>query len=185
MRTPHVDIIFHRLHLTTAPVGWSHVLWSTSLPSFKSHVCKYFYVARNQLFCCNSIRIQRGRSGGLRGDRHCSGQLSDRGEIRTSEYTVATLYLSVKLWHKQPAWMLGETYQEANEVRGPWPRGTPTSRWIPWTASKKKQKVLHNNRWSRTAGCFKISAKHVGIGWIQQQELANASAEKLCFHFYH
>lgn len=184
MRMPHVDIIFHRLHLTTAPVGWSHVLWSTSLPSFKSHVCKYFYVARNQLFCCNSIRIQRGRSGGLRGDHHCPGKLSDRGEIRTSEYTVATLYLSVKLWHKQPAWMLGETYQEANEVRGPWPRGTPTNRWIPWTASKKNKKS-----YTTIGGAEQLAASkyllNVEIGWIQQQELTNTSAEKLYFHFYH
>lgn len=158
----HADIIFHRLRLTGVPVGWSHGQWCTFLPFFfffyQSHVFNYCGSARFQLvpWFNKDTKRQVKRVGQ---SAIVLGQLSDRGEFRTSAHTVVTLYLSVNLWHKQPAGGLGGPFER-------WARwGVWDHRAVPYqrvTPTLCLEKTSHNNKKDRAAGYCSVTVECVG-----------------------
>lgn len=133
---PHADIIFHRLYLTVAPVGVSHVHWCKSLPFFNHMFSITLRVHRTNL-SCNSMRTQRGRSGGW----------------GSPALSCDSWVAGVSLGPKSTQWLLCtcQSSCDADSLLGDASRGewgersstkgqSPSSRWLPPAVFERKKK---------------------------------------------
>lgn len=130
-RMSHADIIFHGLHLTGAPVGWSHIQWCTFLPFF-NHMFSITPGVHGSSLCRDSIRTQRGRSSGWDSRALCW----DSWVTGVSLGPQSTLWLLCTCQSSCDTNSLLGTRREAGEVRGPRSQGgsppAGVSHPLPW-----------------------------------------------------
>lgn len=132
----HADITFHWLHLTGAPVGWSHVQWCTSLPFF-NHMFSITPGVHSTNLCRNSIRTQRGGSSGwdswaLSRDSWVTGVSLGP---QSTHWLVCTCQSSCDM--NSLLGDLGDTWRGERGERSATTGLSPASRWHPPSALEK------------------------------------------------
>lgn len=161
--SPHNEDATCRYHLsqalTVAPVGWSHVQWCKSLPFFNHMFSITLRVHRTNL-SCNSMRTQRGRSGGwgspaLSCDSWVAGV--SLGPMST-QWLLCTCQSSCDTDSLLGDASRGE-WGERSSTKGQ----SPSSRWLPPAVfERKKKKKAHNDKTKgRASGSFNATAQCV------------------------
>lgn len=173
---PHADITFHKLHLTGAPVGCSHIQWCTSLPFF-NHMFSITPGVHRTNLCRNSIRTQRGRSSGW-----------DSWALSWDSWVTG-----VSLGPQSTHWLLctcqsgcdmngllgdlGDTSRGERGERSATTGLSPTSRWLPPSALEKLHIAAgYCNTTVQSAGTDRRVLKD--LQWCSKSSQGNASLNK-------